>query len=51
MLDLHGGMKNSCDVFFYEVARRTGIDRSRQWRIGSAWAWNWSSICPGSEPD
>jgi penicillin-binding protein 2 len=27
MLDLHGGLKNSCDVFFYEVARRTGIDR------------------------
>jgi len=25
-LDLHGGIKNSCDVFFYEVARRTGID-------------------------
>ncbi len=25
-LDLHGGLKNSCDVFFYEVARRTGID-------------------------
>jgi len=27
MLDLRGGLKNSCDVFFYEVARRTGIDR------------------------
>lgn len=26
-LDLHGGLKNSCDVFFYEVARRAGIDR------------------------
>ena len=26
-LDLHGGLKHSCDVFFYEVARRTGIDR------------------------
>jgi penicillin-binding protein 2 len=25
-LDLRGGLKNSCDVFFYEVARRTGID-------------------------
>ncbi len=25
-LDLHGGLKHSCDVFFYEVARRTGID-------------------------
>ncbi len=26
MLDLHGGLKNSCDVYFYEVARRTGMD-------------------------
>ena len=26
-LDLRGGLKNSCDVFFYEVARRAGIDR------------------------
>ena len=26
-LDVRGGLKNSCDVFFYEVARRTGIDR------------------------
>ena len=25
-LDLRGGLKNSCDVFFYETARRTGID-------------------------
>ncbi len=26
LLDLRGGLKNSCDVFFYETARRTGID-------------------------
>jgi penicillin-binding protein 2 len=26
-LDMHGGIKHSCDVFFYHVARRTGIDR------------------------
>jgi penicillin-binding protein 2 len=25
-LDLQGGLKNSCDVFFFETARRTGID-------------------------
>jgi penicillin-binding protein 2 len=25
-LDLHGGIKFSCDVFFYETARRTGMD-------------------------
>ena len=26
-LDMRGALKNSCDVYFYEVARRTGIDR------------------------
>ncbi|MGD0429751.1 MAG: penicillin-binding protein 2 [Acetobacteraceae bacterium] len=26
-LDLHGGIKNSCDVFFYQLALKTGIDR------------------------
>jgi penicillin-binding protein 2 len=26
-LNLRGALKNSCDVFFYEVAKRTGIDR------------------------
>ena len=26
-LDLHGGLKNSCDVYFYEVAMRLGVDR------------------------
>jgi len=26
-LDMRGALKHSCDVFFYETARRTGIDR------------------------
>jgi penicillin-binding protein 2 len=26
-LDLHGGIKNSCDIYFYEVAKRAGVDR------------------------
>jgi penicillin-binding protein 2 len=26
-MDLEGGLKNSCDVFFYETARRLGIDK------------------------
>ncbi len=25
-LDLHGGLKNSCDVYFYQVALKAGID-------------------------
>jgi penicillin-binding protein 2 len=26
-LDLHGGIKHSCDVYFYQVALKTGADR------------------------
>jgi penicillin-binding protein 2 len=26
-MDMHDGIKQSCDVYFYEIARRTGIDR------------------------
>ncbi len=26
-MDLRGALKNSCDVYFYEIARRTGIDK------------------------
>jgi penicillin-binding protein 2 len=26
-LDMRGGLKHSCDVYFYETARRVGIDR------------------------
>jgi len=26
-LDMRGGLKHSCDVYFYEMARRIGIDR------------------------
>lgn len=29
-MDLHLGLKNSCDCYFYEVARRTGIDALAQ---------------------
>jgi penicillin-binding protein 2 len=26
-LDLHGGLKNSCDVYFYNVAMKLGVDK------------------------
>jgi penicillin-binding protein 2 len=26
-LDLHGGIKNSCDIYFYEIAKKLGVDR------------------------
>lgn len=29
-LDIEGGIKNSCDVFFYETARRLGIDKIQE---------------------
>ena len=29
-LDVVGGIKNSCDVFFYETARRLGIDKIQE---------------------
>ncbi|MBN9546743.1 MAG: penicillin-binding protein 2 [Alphaproteobacteria bacterium] len=29
-LDMEGGIKNSCDVFFYETARRLGIDKIQE---------------------
>jgi penicillin-binding protein 2 len=29
-LDLEGGIKHSCDVFFYETARRVGIDKIQE---------------------
>jgi len=37
-LNLRGAIKNSCDVFFYETARRLGIDRiaAMAKRFGSA---------------
>ena len=25
--DLKEGMKQSCDIYFYEIARRLGVDR------------------------
>jgi penicillin-binding protein 2 len=39
-MDLEGALKNSCDVFFYETARRLGIDRiedaARKLGLGAA---------------
>ena len=39
-VDLHKGLTQSCDVYFYEIARRTGIDRiaamARRLGLGSS---------------
>ncbi|MSO75359.1 MAG: penicillin-binding protein 2 [Alphaproteobacteria bacterium] len=35
-LDMHGGIQQSCDVYFYELARRVGVERIAQmaYRLG-----------------
>lgn len=30
-LNVRGGLRNSCNIFFYETARRLGIDRLAEW--------------------
>jgi len=32
-MDLVNGLKNSCDVYFYEVARRVGVDRIHEMAV------------------
>ena len=38
MMDMHDGLKQSCDVYFYDIAKRIGIDRlaetARKFGIG-----------------
>ncbi len=40
-VDMHEGIKQSCDVYFYEVARRTGVDKiadlARRFGFGRSW--------------
>ena len=50
-LDLEGGIKNRCDVFFYETARRAGHRQDRGSRRASwAWARPPASNCRASIP-
>src|SRR5690606_9058348 len=39
-VDLHDAIKQSCDIYFYEVARRLGVDRiaeaAREFGMGEA---------------
>ncbi len=42
-LDLHQALKYSCDVYFYQVALRTGIDRISAMAHGSGWERNSTS--------
>ncbi|HPF21935.1 MAG: penicillin-binding protein 2 [Hyphomonas sp.] len=54
-VDLHGGIKGSCDVYFYEVARRTGAqaiaDTARKFGFGEAWSLGMTGARSGLVPD
>lgn len=53
--DLHGGIKNSCDCYFYEVARRTGPDAiadvARAFGFGQSFDIGISDVSKGLVPD
>jgi penicillin-binding protein 2 len=54
-LDMHEGIMKSCDVYFYDVARRVGIDRmadmARRFGLGSALGIDLPGERPGLMPD
>jgi penicillin-binding protein 2 len=54
-LDMHEGIMKSCDVYFYDVARRVGIDRvaemARRFGIGSVAGIDLPGERPGLMPD
>ena len=53
--DMINGLKNSCDCYFYEIARRAGIDQiaetSRMFGLGSAEGLDLPGEKPGLIPD
>lgn len=53
-LDLHEGIKQSCDVYFYDVARRVGVDRiaemARRLGLGEPTGIDLSNESPGFIP-
>ena len=54
-MDLHGAIKNSCDVYFYEVGRRLGIEKiaevAREFGLGSAPEIGLPGVAAGNVPD
>src|SRR5439155_14006004 len=54
-LDMLGGMKNSCDVYFYDLARRIGIDAlaamARRFGLGQPTGIDLPGEKPGLIPD
>ena len=54
-VDLHGGIKGSCDVYFYEIARRAGAqaiaDTAHKFGFGQAWSLGMTGARGGLVPD
>lgn len=49
-LDMSAGLKNSCDVFFYETARKTGIDNIAAMARTLGLGFNTGVDLPGEKP-
>lgn len=54
-MDLHNGIKQSCDVYFYEIARRTGVEKiaevARRFGYGHAFVLGMTGARAGLVPD
>ena len=54
-MDMHNGIKHSCDVYFYETARRTGVEQiaatARKFGFGEAWTLGMTGARGGLVPD
>ena len=54
-MDMLNGLKNSCDIYFYEIARRAGIDlmadTARMFGLGNATDLDLPGEMPGLMPD
>jgi penicillin-binding protein 2 len=54
-VDMHSAIKGSCDVYFYEIARRTGVEAiaatARKFGFGEAWTLGMTGARGGLVPD
>lgn len=54
-MDMHNAIKQSCDVYFYEVARRTGVEKiaevSHRFGFGDTWSLGMTGGAEGVVPD
>lgn len=54
-VNMHEAIKGSCDVYFYEIARRTGIEKlaetARKFGLGESWSLGMTGARGGVVPD